>query len=323
MIEEFLEMAKHAMSTDVPKVRGRTAIGGMGGSGIAGRVWADISDSETIVISDYWLPGYIRGRWSFVASSYSGNTEEVLVLFRQALERGLRTVSLTSGGKLARLSARHGVPVVRIPAGYQPRFAFPYSFFYLVRMLGSRKHIRWAEESTESLNEISEPGIRIRGIPVVVGHTSYRAAAYRIATQMSENAKMPAFSVELPEMNHNLITGLESGKGGMHFILIRSDEEHPGIYERMEAMKSTVLRNYRVSEIWAEGSNPIERVLSVIIKGDMLSLSEARRRGANPMETKAIGSLKEHLRTRRTYHKVMRMLSNRSRRWFHDHKGEG
>ncbi|MBM3495672.1 MAG: SIS domain-containing protein, partial [Armatimonadetes bacterium] len=105
---------------------------GLGGSAIGGDLAAALasvgSDVPIVVNRDYDLPGFAGPDTLLVASSYSGNTEETLSAYRQAVEAGCRIVCVTSGGELARMATENGTPVCRVPGGRPPRASTGYLF---------------------------------------------------------------------------------------------------------------------------------------------------------------------------------------------------
>src|SRR3989344_3197261 len=75
---------------------------GMGGSHLAADLIAAYRpDVDIIVHSDYGLPfpETVLQNALIIASSYSGNTEEVLDGLRIAIEKGLPTAAIAIGGK--------------------------------------------------------------------------------------------------------------------------------------------------------------------------------------------------------------------------------
>jgi len=87
---------------------------GMGGSAIGGDLAAAIARYESpcpiAVCRDYRIPSWVGSETLVVASSYSGNTEETLVTFHQALEVKACCVAVTTGGKLGSLAKEKGIP---------------------------------------------------------------------------------------------------------------------------------------------------------------------------------------------------------------------
>ena len=90
--------------SDVDKV----VIIGMGGSAIGGDLVRSLAQSESrvpvIIHRDYDLPSFINDRTLLIASSYSGNTEEVLSAFEPALRTGAKKLVMTTGGKLKEIA---------------------------------------------------------------------------------------------------------------------------------------------------------------------------------------------------------------------------
>jgi len=113
---------------------------GMGGSALPGSIlyaWINTKkiDLPVIVNRDYSLPHRIKKGWLVICISYSGNTEETLSCFREALKHKLKLTSIGSGGKLETLSKKHRVPFIKIPSGIPPRTAIGYQFGALVGIL--------------------------------------------------------------------------------------------------------------------------------------------------------------------------------------------
>ncbi|MBC7189022.1 SIS domain-containing protein, partial [Candidatus Aerophobetes bacterium] len=99
---------------------------GLGGSAIGGDILKTIFSESKIVIDvsrDYHLPSFVDEKTLVFAISYSGNTEETISSFKEAVERGCRVISISSGGELERLSREKEVAHIKIPSGFPPRCA--------------------------------------------------------------------------------------------------------------------------------------------------------------------------------------------------------
>ena len=103
---------------------------GMGGSAIGGDLLSDYLADELsipiVVIRGYDIPKFVDENSLVFAVSYSGNTEETLSALKRCLEAKARVIALTSGGKLAVLAQENNFPVIKVPAGIQPRAAISY-----------------------------------------------------------------------------------------------------------------------------------------------------------------------------------------------------
>jgi glucose/mannose-6-phosphate isomerase len=296
---------------------------GMGGSSIGGsliRAWAsEHSRIPIILCQDYNLPTFVD-RYSFVvAVSYSGNTEETLSAFVEAIERGSTVVSLTSGGKLVEYSDELGIPCIRIPSGLPPRGALPYLFMpilSIIRKAGIDFDVKEKDsliqvlrdlrnelrpESTFDNNRAKQIAFELSGYtPVIYGWGRYVPVAQRIKTQFNENSKIPAFWSMLPEGDHNDVVGWDGDKetsSKFCALIIRDPQEPEEIWNRIESTKRTVLEGSigKITELKATGEAPLAKMFSAICLGDFASLYLAVLRGVDPTPVKVIDRLKNEM----------------------------
>jgi len=98
---------------------------GVGGSAISGETLAvylrQTLKIPVVVNRGYDLPAWVNSKTLVVCSSYSGDTEETLSVFKQVLSRKLKIVILSSGGALLREAQKRKLPYYEMPAGVQPR----------------------------------------------------------------------------------------------------------------------------------------------------------------------------------------------------------
>ena len=207
---------------------------GMGGSAIAGDLIRcllfEYLKMPFSINRDYRVPGYVDSRTLFIASSYSGNTEETVTALNTAGESGCKIVCLSSDGILSAEAEEKGYLVFKIPPGFPPRAALGYSlgvllyffqdmnreiisseaFSEMVSFLEkeSQSWKKWDDEKNESL--VLAKGIYKR-IPLI--YTSQDRGAgigMRWRAQINENSKSHAFWNAFPELNHNEIMGWQS-----------------------------------------------------------------------------------------------------------------
>ena len=100
---------------------------GMGGSAL----WALLSMSwpgylkPFEVVRDYDIPAYVNEKTLFIASSYSGNTEETLASLAKAEAKGAQIAIITSGGKLLDIAKEKQYTLVELPKIDKPRYGAP------------------------------------------------------------------------------------------------------------------------------------------------------------------------------------------------------
>ncbi len=299
----------------------RVFIVGMGGSGIAGEVFsawvADRSKIPIHPIHDYRLPSYAKPGDLLIAVSYSGDTEETLAAAAEGIKLGCRLVAVTSGGALAKLAGDARAPLIEVPSGIPPRYAFGYLFGILpslgadwvygdlrgeldraqVHLRDLREHLR--PESPLKRNRGKGLATRLAGTtPVVYGAPPFDAIAKRWQTQFNENAKMLAFSSALPEADHNEIVGWALDTSARRFtpILLRDADETPEMHRRLDATAVLFGKHTNVEQIRDDDDQLLGRMLGTLFLGDYVSLYLAVLRRVDPAPMAPITELKERLK---------------------------
>ena len=112
-------------------------VAGMGGSAIGGELlkdWARDKAQVPIEVSRaYSLPVYANERSFVFIISYSGETEESLSSFLDALKKRCMIFCVSSGGSLLEFAEKLDVPYLRVPSDMPPRAALPYLFVPLLK----------------------------------------------------------------------------------------------------------------------------------------------------------------------------------------------
>src|SRR4051794_39005111 len=233
---------------------GGLIVAGMGGSGVGGvlarAILGDHASRPILSARTYGLPSWTTTDTTVLCASYSGNTEEALACYEAAGALGATRVAVTSGGKLAEIARADGVPVIPVAGGFQPRAAVAYMTVAALEVAGlcgagprmgseidvAADHleqlvVEWGAEGPED----SESKMLARGladsVPVIAGSGLTQAIAYRWKCQINENAKIPAFSHELPELDHNEIVGWANAASLGRFAAVFLDDAdtHPRV----------------------------------------------------------------------------------------------
>jgi glucose/mannose-6-phosphate isomerase len=135
-------------------------------------------------------------------------------------------------------------------------------------------------------------------VPIIHGAGPTAAIARRWKTQINENAKAPAFFSELPEANHNEICFWQHGGAVAPFsgVFLEDPDQHPRIQRRIELTVAEIERaGARAVRVPARGETRLERVLSLVMLGDLVSVGLAELNGADPDEIEALVRLKDSL----------------------------
>jgi glucose/mannose-6-phosphate isomerase len=294
----------------------------MGGSAIGGEIAGGLTGGrvQVCVHRDYGLPYPLDEKTLVIASSYSGNTEETLSGFTEALGTPAKKLAITTGGRLKELAKEGGIPVYTIDYKSPPRMAFPHSFmpmlsiFNKLGLMGRNtpdvltaieavKRLRdeYSEVSPLSANPAKQMAAGLAGrIVVVYGSGMLGAVARRWKTQLNENAKNWAFFENFPELCHNAIVGyglLEDIKDRLSVLLLRPPHLSPRLEIRYRAVEELLIRDgVKYESVPAAGEDDLAQVLSLVLLGDYVSSYLAILNGVDPLEIKPIDSIKDCLR---------------------------
>jgi glucose/mannose-6-phosphate isomerase len=300
---------------------GAVYVGGMGGSAVAGDILRDYTGGEMTVpyhvIRGYTFPTPPPGKLLLVASSYSGNTEEILSLFDQAEHHGADICAITTGGVLKERAAAGGYPTINVPTGYPPRGALGYSFISLLCLLKSlypgidvdgdvkrTVDLLTGLKRSYSTQDVDCLPLRLANefkgkLPVIYASSHMESVALRWKGQLSENAKVLAYHGLLPEMNHNEVCGWQNNPEvlkELHAVFLRDSDEHPRVRIRMEITREMIEPFAGgVTEIKTTGKSLLERIFSLIYLGDFVSLYLSYLLETDPMPVSKIDQLKERL----------------------------
>lgn len=283
----------------------RIVVAGMGGSAISGDVMSKLTDIPVEVVRDYDLPGYVDMKTLVFVMSYSGNTEETVSMYRAALKKRAKILTITSGGKLEELSGMNGTDVILIPGGLQPRVAIAYMLMPMLKVLVNSKMADLdLSSAVKNLNRdvFADMGMDLarkidKKIPIVYASPRFEAAARRWKTQFNENAKIHSFYGVFPEFNHNEIVGYSALNAEYYAIFIRDEQEHPQVEKRMKIVKKLIKESgVSVTELVVKGDTFLTRLLSAIRIGDWTSYYTALFAERDPTPVTIIEKLKEMLR---------------------------
>jgi glucose/mannose-6-phosphate isomerase len=307
------------------RVRPRVlVIVGMGGSAAGGDLLAACAaerlDVPVIVHRGYGLPAFADSRTLVLACSYSGETAEVVSSAEHAIARDVPMVAITTGGRLGRLAAQHGLPRVTLPGGLMPRMALGYLFFPALAVLRSvevsvvrddgiaealdvieAQAVELGPDRPTEANEAKQLAVAIDGrLPAIYGGPDTALVAYRWKTDVQENAKALALAGALPEMNHNEIEAWRKpAAAALHLVLLRDAAEPAEIARRFSILRELVDGVAGgVSEAWTRGQGRLARLLSLVYLGQWTSYYLALLREVDPWTVPLLDELKRRLQGR-------------------------
>ncbi|MEK7636486.1 MAG: bifunctional phosphoglucose/phosphomannose isomerase [Patescibacteria group bacterium] len=293
----------------------RVIVIGMGGSHLAAdivKAWKP--ELKLRVWSDYGLPHISeteRENTLIIASSYSGNTEEVLDGYMIAQNLHIPLLVISTGGLLLEYARRDGTPYIQMPqTNIQPRMSLGFGVKAILKALGEERELKEISslavllslETVERVGKELAEKIKDR-IPVIYASARNRAIAQIWKIKLNEGSKIPAFYNVFPELNHNEMIGFESAVGTQklsekfYFIILKDAEDHSSIARRMEITKNILEKNkHRVEIILMQKGTRFQTMFSSLLLADLVALYCAEMHHVDPEEILMIEDLKRRMR---------------------------
>ena len=140
-------------------------------------------------------------------------------------------------------------------------------------------------------------------------------AAYRLTSQLAENAKLPAVSGEIPESQHNQVVAFDGPAAGLasaeaifddsdamglnrrlRLVLLRDTVEHSQTSRRSDIVADMAQRRgIPISRVDATGMHAVQRLATLVATTDWASVYAALSLGIDPSPIGPINELKTRL----------------------------
>ncbi len=302
MEQTWEEMSKMNLSEKFKDAR-QVVICGMGGSNLGGRI-VDSLFSETVrgpieIYTSYHVPRYADNKTLVVLSSYSGNTEETIECFYEALERKSLVFGITTGGKLAELFKKESLPYYLFAPKHnpskQPRMSLGYSLMTILALMNHTGFITLTEEEIKTAITTLKKFIDDYGagspveqniakklagdlfgkLPVLIASEHLFGVAHAFKNQLNENAKTFSLLFDIPELNHHLMEGLKNPSQAreiLKFLFFESNLYSDGVNKRYPLTREVIEKNgYPYNLYPLRSSTKLEQVFEVLALGSFVS----------------------------------------------------
>jgi glucose/mannose-6-phosphate isomerase len=336
-VKHYEESWKNAqkINLDYPAPK-NIIIAGMGGSAIGGELLKDYTRTTSKVPvevnREYTLPAYADKNSLVILTSYSGDTEETLSCFQDALKRKSMVFCVSSGGALLTYAQKLNVPFLKVRGGMPPRAALPHMLLPLLKCMEqlsmtppiadefseSAKLLKTISHENGPATPLSENfaktlATNLNGLaPAVYGFGLYRGVALRFKQQFNENAKVPAKWESFSELNHNETMGWENAADLAKcygVVFLRDKAESVKIRSRIETTKALMQPSVsKMFEVWAAGKGNLAKMLSTILVGDFTSVYLAYLRGVDPTPVHTVSVMKEKIEQNGVKKKILQQL---------------
>ncbi len=323
LVERPLDNLRRIIKTEVTSKHvvfrkyNEVIIGGMGGSGIVGSIATDLysptSPIPIVLLRVQQLPAWANKNTLVIVNSYSGNTAEMLSLYKDAKERGCGTVCITSGGKLKELTEKNNDIIITIDGGYMPRSDMTTPLAHVLSVIDSQigtdlhgefistlqKVLPYAESlESDGMNYAKEIAAALTTrTPFFYTSEKIQSVASRWRAQFNENSKKVAGDGMFPEFDHNELEGWAGDECNTNVpVFIRTSAD--GDTTRYIDACSETIRKWGVRPyiINIKGETLMESIMYGIILGDYVSLYVAELLGKDPSPVDAITEFKNVLK---------------------------
>ncbi|MDJ1491971.1 bifunctional phosphoglucose/phosphomannose isomerase [Cytophagaceae bacterium DM2B3-1] len=314
-----LELGKDLVVKPPVKDIRNVVIAGMGASGTAASivqsVTADRIQIPVVLIQSYDLPAFVNEHTLFIASSFSGTTEEVISTLTQAIDRNATIACLTTGGKLLEIAQQNGLTITKIPfTEPHSKACIGYSVIQLLFLLKQYSLISdWfipqIEAAIELIDEreyFIDDGAKnvaefLKGkLPVIYGDEKFGPVLHWLQQQINTIGKQFAHTNLIPELNHNEIEGwvhpatlLENTM----IVMLTTTLDHPRIQLRIDETRQIIYKHSAgiIEVILLYGNSLLEQMLYAINLFDWISFYLAKENNVDPLVLKNISELKDHM----------------------------
>jgi len=295
----------------------------MGASGIAGEFLKDLLiDSQVVVecVHDYNLPAWVDKETLIIALCHSGDTEEVLYAFVTAYQQNAKLLAVTTGGRLQSLCSKYRTSMIQYDLDCQPKLAFPYLFiipyvilvkigalefskgeFEKIMLVLSAQISKVSTETGLAINPAKDLAMKIFNQSIqIISSANVRALGIRFSNSINENGKNIAAYHFLPEIDHNLIAGLEHPKEIIEksiFIFLESKFARAEIKKRLN-ITATLLSSKKVPYIridFPQAANKLVEILLSVIFVDFVGMYLGFLNQVDPTSAKAVEQIKIEL----------------------------
>jgi len=293
---------------------------GMGGSAIGGELAKDLTQNQIavpiIINRDFNLPILVNEKSLVILISYSGNTQETISCFKQALKTKAKTFVITSGGELEKMAKKENCPIFKFKYLAPPRASLSYLFMPILvvfEKIGLVNLKSW--QIPESLKELQKINKNFKPetlteknkakflaysvfdrLPIIIAPSHFSSLARRLKNQLAENGKNFAFTETWPEIFHNFIESRLPLRMEDDIIYLFLDNPS----QDKETTKSLIFfknsleekKNYKET-ISPFGENYFTQFLSFILISDWLSFYLAILNQSDPTPVENINWLKK------------------------------
>lgn len=297
-------------------------VNGMGGSNLGPEIvkalFKKTLATPILIEPGYDVPGFVGKDTAYIVSSYSGTTEEPLIAYKKAKQRGALVIALTATGdnKLARMAKQDKVPLFQFPTkanlSGQPRIGLGAAltgFILVLAKLGLIKNATLKELEKAAKKFSRSPKIieaakhlarllKNREIVSVAGAT-FEGNLKTLRNQLCESGKNFGQYLLISDMNHFALEGLgnpSSNGKRLGALFIESKLYDAKISKRLELTKE-IFRQHGIAVVSQAllGKTLLEQGIELLQFSNYLSYYVSINNRVDPMNIPSVDWFKKKL----------------------------
>jgi len=288
---------------------------GMGGSGSLGDVISAILSKKDIHVSNikgYSLPKTVDSKSLIIATSVSGNTEEIIEIVKNARDTSAKICGFSSGGLLKNYCEKNKILFQNISMIHSPRASFTKFLYSILNVLEpvipiKRQEIRESILSLEetkrlissqnltSENKALELAEFTRDITAIYYPAGLGSVAIRYKNCLQENTKIHAMTENVIETCHNGIVSCEK-QSIVRPVLIQGKDDHFKTKERWKILEEYFnVKKINYKKINSIEGNILSKIVNLIYLCDYSTIYAAVLNNTNPTSVDSINYIKSKL----------------------------
>lgn len=303
----------------------RICVAGMGTSALGAQLVAEfVSDRcpvPIVVHQDYGLPVWAGSPGTLlIIASYSGETEEMLSVLDEAIEKKCDCLVVSSGGRLTEQALHHSIPLIAYQAVTVTGSALGFAFGLILALIYRMNLIDNPSEELDAavktarrlqaligkeIPAVQNPAKRLAGQMVdrwvnIYGAGLLAPVARSWKIQINELAKCGAQVETLPEANHNALVGIvqpESIGSIAFFLFLRAPcDLWPNRLRSDHTRRFFMLQGLATDFIDAWGRSRLDNMWSLLCMGDFVAYYLAMAYRTEPASNEIFSQFNSGLR---------------------------
>ncbi len=260
----------------------RIILCGVGPSAVAGNLIKNYlsSDAKNLdVINKHYIPENVDDKTLVFILSFSGDEEEALLCYRNALRKGCKIVGLLGSGKIVESFKRNNVEYILLPQNVPVQIGIAYLTMAVLKYLENSRIIKDQSKSVEEClkalknSEYHEMGKHLAGhskdkTPLIYTSPNLWAVANTWKYLFNSMAKTHSFWASYSELVYTELDGFSDKKKGYQVIFLRDQDDDKHTLKVINTSKK-ILKNQgqSLTELLVKGNNKLSKIFSSIVIG--------------------------------------------------------